>query len=92
MAETLATLRCRRVLEMTLRQMTKRAGRQLIHDSDPGIQYCSKEYLIVLTAWQAQVSLTKNSDLMENSLAEYISGIRKQQHLSQQQVCSLYEA
>lgn len=41
-AETLATVHCRRALEMALRQLTKRAGRQLIHHSDRGIQYCSQ--------------------------------------------------
>jgi putative transposase len=42
-AETLATVHCRRALEMALRQLPKRAGRHLIHHSDRGIQYCSQE-------------------------------------------------
>ncbi|RSK24489.1 IS3 family transposase [Hymenobacter metallilatus] len=44
-AETLATVHACRALQMALRQISKRVGRNLIHHSDRGIQYCSQEYL-----------------------------------------------
>jgi putative transposase len=81
-AETLATVHCRYALEMALRQITKRAGHHLIHHSDRGIQYCSQEYLAPLGAWHVQVSMTENSDPLENPVAERINGILKQEYLS----------
>ncbi|WP_157887191.1 IS3 family transposase [Hymenobacter sp. PAMC 26628] len=91
-AETLATVHCRGALEMALRQITKRAGRQLIHHSDRGIQSCSQEYLAPLAAWHVQVSMTERSDPLENPVAERINGILKQEYLSHQPVRSLDEA
>jgi putative transposase len=58
-AETLATVHCRCALEMALRKITKRAGRQLIHHNDRGIQHCSQEYLAPLAAWHVQVSMPR---------------------------------
>ena len=77
---------------MALRQLTKRAGRQLIHHSDRGIQYCSQEYLAPLAAWHVQVSMTENSDPLKNPVAERINGILKQEYLSHKPVRSLDEA
>lgn len=91
-ADTLATGHARRALEMALRQITKRAGRNLIHHSDRGIQYCSQEYLDVLAPFHIQVSMTENSDPLENAIAERVNGILKQEYLSHHPVCSLLEA
>jgi len=86
-AETLATVHCRVALEMALHQITKRAGCHLIHHSDRG-----KQYLAPLAAWHVQVSMTENSDPLENRVAERINGILKQEYLSHQPVRSLDEA
>jgi len=91
-ADTLATVHARRALEMALRQIRKRAGRNLIHHSDRGIQYCSQEYLNALAPFHIQVSMTENSDPLENAIAERVNGILKQEYLSQQPVHSLGEA
>ncbi|MFD1470414.1 IS3 family transposase [Hymenobacter caeli] len=91
-AETLATVHSRRALEMALHQISKRAGRHLIHHNDRGIQYCSQEYLAPLAAWHVQVSMTENSDPLENPVAERINGILKQEYLSHQPVRSVEEA
>ena len=91
-AETLATVHCRRALEMALQQLTKKAGRHLIHHSDRGIQYCSQEYLAPLGKWHVQVSMTENSDPLENPVAERVNGILKQEYLSHYTVRSLEEA
>lgn len=91
-ADTLATVHCRRALEMALKQLTKKAGRHLIHHSDRGIQYCSQEYPAPLSAWHVQVSMTENSDPLENPVAERVKGILKQEYLSHYTVRSLDEA
>ncbi|MBB6061477.1 transposase InsO family protein [Hymenobacter luteus] len=91
-ADTLATVHARRALEMALRQISKRAGSQLIHHSDRGIQYCSQEYLEMLAPFHIQVSMTENSDPLENAIAERVNGILKQEYLSQQPVHTLLEA
>jgi putative transposase len=91
-ADSLATAHCRRALEMALWQLPKRAGQYLIHHSDRGIQYCSQEYLTPLAARHVQVSMTENSNPLENPVAERINGILKQEYLTHQAVRSLTEA
>ena len=49
----------------------------LIHHSDRGIQYCSKEYTLLLKKKKAVISMTQNSDPYENAIAERINGILK---------------
>lgn len=91
-AATLETVYCRCALEMALHQIPKRTGRTLIHYSDRGIQYCSQEYLAPLQAWGVQVSMTEQSDPLENPVAERVNGILKHEYLSHQPVRSLTEA
>lgn len=91
-APTLETVYCRCALEMALRQIPKRTGRTLIHHSDRGIQYCSQEYLAPLQTWGVQVSMTEQSDQLENPVAERVNDILKQEYLTHQPVRSLAEA
>lgn len=77
---------------MTLRQITKRMGKQLIHHSDRGIQYCCDEYVQAVDSYYIRISMTENSDPLENSIAERINGILKQEYLRYQPVRSLEEA
>ncbi len=44
--------------------------RKLIHHSDRGSQYCSKEYVEVLNSNSIVISMTENGDPLENPLAE----------------------
>lgn len=48
-----------------------------IHHSDRGIQYCSKEYTLLLKKKKAVISMTQNSDPYENAIAERVNGILK---------------
>lgn len=91
-ADNLAAVHSRRALEMALKQITKRMGRHLIHHSDRGIQYCCDEYTQAVDAYHIQISMTENSDPLENSIAERVNGILKQEYLSHQPVRSLEEA
>jgi putative transposase len=54
----------------------------LIHHSDRGIQYCSKEYIDLLNKHGIAISMTENGDPLENPIAERINGILKDEYLS----------
>lgn len=53
--------------------------RKLIHHSDRGIQYCCAEYTDVLDKHGIKISMTQKYDPYENSIAERINGILKQE-------------
>ncbi len=59
----------------------------LIHHSDRGSQYCSKDYVDLLIDNKVAVSMTENGDPYENALAERMNGILKSEfgHYSSQQ-------
>ena len=57
----------------------------LIHHSDRGIQYCSKEYIKVLNDNQIAISMTEKGDPLENPIAERVNGILKDEYLNQYQ-------
>ena len=54
----------------------------LIHHSDRGIQYCSKEYTDLLNKHAVSISMTENGDPLENPIAERINGILKDEYLN----------
>jgi len=54
----------------------------LIHHSDRGIQYCSKEYIDLLNKHGIAISMTENGDPLENPIAERINGIIKDEYLN----------
>jgi len=56
----------------------------LIHHSDRGIQYCSKEYVAILKRKNIAISMTENGDPYENALAERVNGILKGEYLEAQ--------
>ena len=53
----------------------------VIHHSDRGAQYCSKEYVSVLQKNGIRVSMTENGDPYENAIAERTNGILKTEWL-----------
>lgn len=50
---------------------------QLIHHSDRGSQYCSQDYVKLLTDNTIAISMTENGDPYENAIAERVNGILK---------------
>jgi len=54
----------------------------LIHHSDRGIQYCSKEYTELLNKHAISISMTENGDPLENPIAERVNGILKDEYLN----------
>lgn len=52
-------------------------GLSLIHHSDRGSQYCSKDYVEILVSHVIDISMTECGDPYENALAERMNGILK---------------
>lgn len=53
------------------------SGQTLIHHSDRGSQYCSKDYVDLLSSEQISISMTERGSPYENALAERMNGIIK---------------
>ncbi|MFD1140858.1 transposase [Larkinella insperata] len=51
----------------------------LIHHSDRGIQYCSREYTKLLKANKIRISMTEQADPYENALAERMNRTLKEE-------------
>jgi putative transposase len=60
----------------------KPADAIVIHHSDRGLQYCSNEYVALLKAHHAHISMTQNGDPYENAMAERVNGILKSELIS----------
>jgi len=69
-------LGCIAALQMALDNRSY-SGQTLIHHSDRGSQYCSKEYVELLAGEQIEISMTERGDPYENALAERMNGIIK---------------
>lgn len=69
---------CIRALKMALTNNPDRAG--LIHHSDRGLQYHSGVYLRLLGP-KTRISMSENSDPLENAIAERVNGILKDELL-----------
>ena len=66
---------CIEALKMALQN--RMYDQHLIHHSDRGSQYCSKEYVDLLIQNGVSVSMTENGDPYENAVAERMNGILK---------------
>lgn len=72
----MSTQGCLEALQMALANRIYGRG-VLIHHSDRGSQYCSKEYVELLGSEQIAISMTESGDPYENALAERMNGIIK---------------
>jgi transposase InsO family protein len=66
-------------LRMALKQCKNTS--KLIHHSDRGIQYCSKDYIALLQKNKVRSSMTEENHCYENSKAERVNGILKDEFL-----------
>jgi len=57
-----------------------------IHHSDRGIQYCSNQYTELLKKTNVRISITENSDPLENSVAERINKTIKEEFTEDKQI------
>lgn len=64
-----------KALEMAL--SAQQTGRDLVHHSDRGLQYCCSDYISKLNKAQIAISMTEKGDPYENALAERVNGILK---------------
>lgn len=77
--DDLSTAGCMKALEMALDSLPDDA--RTIHHSDRGCQYCSHEYVNRLTEAGLSVSMTEENHCAENSVAERLNGILKQEYV-----------
>lgn len=91
LADTLEALESMKALKMAL-QPFEGAASHLIHHSDRGLQYCSKEYVGLLNKFEIQISMTETGDPLENPVAERVNGIMKEEYLDVQELKSVKEA
>ena len=82
-----------KALEMALRTLSSDPDSfSLIHHSDRGLQYCSKEYVRILKSKHIAISMTEDGNPLDNSIAERINGIIKQEYLSHYTIRNKTEA
>lgn len=67
-----------RALKMAIRQCP--GTQDVIHHSDRGIQYCSKDYVKLLKKAKMRISMTEENHCYENATAERVNGILKQEY------------
>lgn len=79
--ETLEAVNSVKALQMAISQC-KAPLHPIIHHSDRGVQYCSKEYVEVLQSNGMHISMSENGDPLENAIAERINGIIKEEYLN----------
>ena len=94
LADSLQTSETIQALQMAIASLTKTPNDQvrLIHHSDRGTQYCSKEYVKLLQNNNIEISMTENGDPLENAIAERVNGIIKEEYLNDYQVENIQEA
>lgn len=66
---------CIQALKMAFSGCKQTQG--LIHHSDRGAQYCSKEYVSILEGGEVKISMTQSGDPRDNAIAERVNGILK---------------
>ena len=60
------------------------ALRMAIDHSDRGCQYCSKEYVKLLTDNGIRINMTEKGDLYEKAVAERVNGILKSEWIDEE--------
>ena len=74
-SDSLELAGCLRALQKALANSKPAAG--LVHHSDRGIQYCSKQYVKQLQKRNLKISMTEENHCYENAVAERVNGILK---------------
>ena len=81
---------CLRALKKALANTKPADG--LIHHSDRGAQYCSNQYVRILKNKDFKISMTEENHCYENTIAERVNGILKDEFFLDQTFASLKEA
>ena len=83
LGDTLEAVETLKALEDALGQLPP--GVELIHHSDRGSQYCSHKYVERLQEHGISISMTEDNHCAENSMAERVNGILKQEYYLKQE-------
>ena len=83
-SENLLAFSAVKALKMALKNMSDIDD--CIHHSDRGIQYCSKEYTSILHRKEIKISMTENSDPLENAVAERMNKTVKEEFTEEKQI------
>ena len=75
--DSLESANCQKALEQAIAQLPE--GCSPIHHSDRGCQYCCHEYVDLLNEHNIAISMTEDNHCAENSHAERLNGILKQE-------------
>jgi len=81
LADNLEAIHTTKALKMALSNLAQ-VPDGLIHHSDRGVQYCSAEYVGLLTQNNIQISMSETGDPLDNAVAERVNGILKDEYLS----------
>jgi len=90
LSDSLELAGCVRALKKALYH--NRTVEKLIHHSDRGIQYCSNVYTNELKRKKIGISMTEENHCYENSLAERVNGILKDEFYLDQTFASVLQA
>jgi len=90
LSEDLKTQGTVKALEMALQNRIYNLP--IIHHSDKGVQYCSKEYTNILRENNISSSTTTNGDPYQNAIAERVNGILKQEFLFNVETLNMTQA
>ncbi len=80
LSDSLAIEGAIKALKMAFKQRIDKSL-DLIHHSDRGIQYCSNDYVNLLQKNKVSISMTEENHCYENSVAERVNGILKDEFL-----------
>lgn len=76
-SDNLEAIMSLQALKMAFKERSYQHG--LIHHSDRGLQYCSRDYTRLLKENNVSISMTQNGSPYDNAIAERINGILKQE-------------
>jgi putative transposase len=68
-------------IKMAIKQTQGMPLTQTIHHSDRSIQYCSNTYTNLLKKYSINISMTENSDPLENAIAERVNRTIKEEFM-----------
>lgn len=80
-----------KALQLALKRRIYR-GRNLLHHSDRGLQYCSRLYVDELVRNNCQISMTQDGSPYDNAVAERINGILKDEFYCDEKFDSFKQA
>jgi len=78
LGDTLESIGCQKALKQALAQLP--TGANVIHHSDRGCQYCCHDYIDILKSRNVKISMTEKYHCYENSVAERVNGILKDEY------------